>query len=134
MELFIQIRDGNPHEHPIFGDNFRAAFPDIDPNNLPPEFARFVRTEMPSPDGVYRTVAPNYVWDGNVVTDDWIVRDMTAEEKEKKIAAVHLGKPYPSWVFDEPTCTFHPPIPYPENSNLYDWDEATTSWALIQTA
>ena len=41
MELFIQIRNGQPFEHPIFGDNFRQAFPDVDVDNLPPEFARF---------------------------------------------------------------------------------------------
>ena len=41
MELFIRIKDGEPFEHPIFGDNFRAAFPDIDSDNLPPDFVRF---------------------------------------------------------------------------------------------
>ena len=30
MRLFIQIRDGQPFEHPIIEDNFREAFPDID--------------------------------------------------------------------------------------------------------
>ncbi len=47
MELYIQILDGQPHEHPIHGDNFREAFPDIDTSNLPSNFARFERVEAP---------------------------------------------------------------------------------------
>jgi hypothetical protein len=48
MELFICIKDGQPFEHPIFGDNFCQAFPNVDTNNLPPEFARFERIERPT--------------------------------------------------------------------------------------
>ena len=39
LELYIQIRNGQPHEHPIFADNFRQAFPDVDTENLPDTFA-----------------------------------------------------------------------------------------------
>ena len=51
MELFIQIRDGLPFGHPIYGDNFRQAFPDVDLENLPPEFARFERIVASSGEG-----------------------------------------------------------------------------------
>ena len=43
MNLFIRIVDGQPFEHPIFEDNFKQAFPDVDLNNLPSEFLKFVR-------------------------------------------------------------------------------------------
>lgn len=86
MELFIQIRDGQPHEHPILGDNFRQAFPDIDTNNLPSEFARFIRVECPNNAGVYEVDEVRYEWDGNVVKDVWFVRPMTQEEIVEKDA------------------------------------------------
>ncbi len=35
---------------------------------------------------------------------------------------------YPSWVLNEDTCQYDPPIPYPEDDKRYSWDEATTSW------
>jgi hypothetical protein len=84
MELFIRIVDGQPFEHPIFGDNFRQAFPHIDPENLPPEFARFVRTEIPmiGEFEVYEGVTYERV-DG-VFTDVHHVRPMT----DKEIAAL----------------------------------------------
>jgi len=43
MNLYIQIKNGQPFEHPIFEDNFIEAFPDADINNLPSEFAKFRR-------------------------------------------------------------------------------------------
>jgi hypothetical protein len=39
-------------------------------------------------------------------------------------------KLFTSWVLDEFTCTWKPPIPYPEalNGELYAWDEETQAW------
>ena len=81
MELYIQIRDGQPHEHPILGENFREAFPDVDVINLPPEFAKFVRYAEPhiSPFEVNEGVT--YEWIDGVVQDVWHIRPMTDEER-----------------------------------------------------
>jgi hypothetical protein len=81
MELYIQIRDGQPFEHPIFGDNFRQVFPDIDTNNLPPEFARFERIPQNVTPGKYEIAQVAYEWDGDVVKDVWSVRPMNDQEK-----------------------------------------------------
>jgi len=37
-------------------------------------------------------------------------------------------KPYPSWVLNEDTCLWDAPVPMPSDGNMYQWDEATTSW------
>ena len=37
-------------------------------------------------------------------------------------------QPFPSWVLDEETCQWAAPTPYPEDGNIYTWDEETTSW------
>ena len=48
-------------------------------------------------------------------------------------------KPYASWLLNEDTCLWDSPVPYPtdvgteENPKRYSWDEATTSWILIET-
>lgn len=85
MELFIQIRDGQPFEHPIFGDNFREAFPDVDVSNLPPEFARFERIEQPHAAGTFEVAETSYQWIDGIVKDVWTVRPMTDEECTKKL-------------------------------------------------
>lgn len=37
-------------------------------------------------------------------------------------------KPYNSWLLDETTWIWNPPIPYPTDDAGYIWDEASISW------
>jgi len=82
MEMFIKLENGQPVNHPIMGDNFRRVFPQIDPNNPSPEFAKFVRVNRKDV-GQYKVVlsGPTYAWVGDTVQDIWETRDMTAEER-----------------------------------------------------
>lgn len=135
MDLFIRLKNGQPFEHPIYGDNFRQAFPDVDVDNLPEWVARFERVEQPAV-GVYEIhEGVVYVWDGAVVKDSHTVRPMTETEKvakqeETKAAWVNTG--LNSWVFDETTCSFNAPTPRPNDGKFYQWDEPTTSWIEIK--
>ena len=110
MELYIRIKDGQPFEHPIFGENFRQAFPNVDTNNLPLEFARFERIPMPSL--VYATLnnsEPTYQWVNGIVKDVWDITPMTDAEKTAKIAYCK-DLPHPEgWVFNEAVCAWRPP-------------------------
>jgi len=91
MDLFIQIRDGQPYEHPIADWNFYDAFPHIDPNNLPPEFARFERIPYCDiPVGTYEVPILSYQWVGSIVKDVWSTRPMT--DDEKVIKDIELAK------------------------------------------
>jgi len=42
-------------------------------------------------------------------------------------------KPFPSWLFNEETCRWYPPKPYPDPTghDVYRWDEITTNWVLM---
>ena len=80
MELFIRIKDGQPFEHPILGNNFRQAFPDVDTDNLPESFVRFMRVEPPQP-GEYQKLELHYGWADGVVKDVWSFVEMTDEER-----------------------------------------------------
>jgi len=46
MELYIQVKDGKPFEHPLADWNMAANFPGLDPKNPPDGFARFVRNHV----------------------------------------------------------------------------------------
>jgi|TARA_R110002020_G_scaffold441136_1_gene651872 hypothetical protein len=37
---------------------------------------------------------------------------------------------YPSWTLNETTCRWEPPVAYPDDDNLYTWDESTQNWLL----
>lgn len=144
MELYIRIKDGQPFRNPIMGDNFRQAFPDVDTNNLPPEFARFERIERPVL-GLYETLAaeePTYELVDGVYKDVWHIRAMTAEEKTAKQQAVinafnereHASN-WSTWTLDEATCSMVPPIPRPEpvEGKLMFWCGADANWKEAPT-
>lgn len=40
-------------------------------------------------------------------------------------------KPYPSWVLDEETCLWEPPVAMPDDGKRYAWDEVTRAWAAV---
>jgi len=44
-------------------------------------------------------------------------------------------KPYNSWILNETTCLWEPPIPYPVNNDIsifYVWDEENLNWKEMQ--
>lgn len=135
MELFIQIRDGQAYEHPIMGDNFRQAFPNIDPDNLPPNFARFERVPQPIPNPYEKNYRVQYEWVGSIVKDVWYCDLMTAEEKlawQNEVKNNWAANGFASWTFNEETCRFDPPVAYPQDGKRYAWDEQTQSWDEVQ--
>ena len=40
-------------------------------------------------------------------------------------------KPYPSWILNEQTCLWGPPVAMPTDGNQYQWNEETTSWDAV---
>lgn len=130
MELYIRLQNGQPFEHPIFGDNFRQAFPDVDIDNLPDWAAKFERIAPPTP-GIYEICESSYGWDGEVVKDMHVLRAMTDKEKTAKqdqVKAQWAQTGFASWVFNEATCSFNPLVPYPNDGKRYRWNEVNLTW------
>jgi len=139
MKLFIRVKDGEAFEHPIIEDNFIQAFPDIDPENLPPEFALFIRVARPNL-GVFEVYAGvTYEWNGYAYKDKHHVRPMTNEEKAAKIEEIKAAPPAENWVLDEETLkwTLQPPVeggPWRFDFQTLNWVHAPeppfASWVL----
>jgi hypothetical protein len=39
--------------------------------------------------------------------------------------------PYPSWKLNEDTCLWDPPIPYPNDGEMYFWNEVKQEWTAV---
>ena len=135
MELYIRIQDGQPFEHPILGDNFRQAFPDVDTSNLPAEFAKFVRVQAPAI-GVYeKNQTVSYQLVDGIYTDVFSAEQMTAEEIAAKQQSVKdawtANNGFASWTFNEATCAFEAPTSRPTDGKFYTWDEPTLAWLEV---
>ena len=44
--------------------------------------------------------------------------------------AFYPPQPYASWTLDEETCLWEPPVAYPDDGNMYNWNEETQAWDL----
>jgi hypothetical protein len=139
MRLFIRVKDGQTFEHPIMEDNFHMAFPDVDMNNLPPEFVEFIRIAPPIL-GVYeKNQSVKYELIDGKYTDVFSCEQFTQEEKLAKQQQEKdnwtnsgMAAARPSWAFDESKCQFVPPTPDPsDETNKFAWSETKQDWVYI---
>jgi hypothetical protein len=42
-------------------------------------------------------------------------------------------RPWNSWLLNEDTCTWGPPVPYPTDGKPYLWNEETVTWKLVES-
>ena len=40
-------------------------------------------------------------------------------------------KPFKSWTLNETTCIWEAPVDYPNDGKIYDWNEETKQWELL---
>jgi hypothetical protein len=40
-------------------------------------------------------------------------------------------QPFESWVLNEDSCLWEPPVPYPSDGERYTWDEETGAWIEV---
>jgi hypothetical protein len=39
-------------------------------------------------------------------------------------------QPYSNWIWDDPTCMWIPPVPYPTDGKYYLWNQELNTWVL----
>ena len=47
--------------------------------------------------------------------------------------AFYTPQPYPSWTLNEDSCVWEPPVAYPTDGEMYNWNEETQSWDAVET-
>jgi hypothetical protein len=52
------------------------------------------------------------------------------EERDAFIPIKH----YESWILNEDTCQWEPPVAYPDDDKPYTWNEDTVSWETVQVS
>jgi hypothetical protein len=132
--LYIRVVDGNTFEHPIVEWNLRQFYPDLDPENPPKGFEKFIRNPIPVL-GPYETfVGTHYEKIDGVWQDVHVKRDLTPAEKAEKIRIAKETFQFKDvWIFDEEIFEWIPPIEYPKDGNKYRWDYATNNWTLYES-
>lgn len=84
MQLFIQVVNGEPFEHPMALENLQQLIPGFDPENPPEGFVRFERVECPRVATPFEREISSYKLVDGVFKDVWEVVPLTEEEKAAK--------------------------------------------------
>jgi len=43
-------------------------------------------------------------------------------------------QPFASWTLNETSCLWEAPVAYPDDGQMYRWDEDTTNWVVVEVA
>ena len=132
MDLYLQVVDSKPVDHPVTKGNLELLFPDHDFSiGGPSDYVTFRRAEEPIPGPYERVEGPTYGIVDGVWTDVWTVIPLSDEEKTAKIDAAKASwaeHGFASWTFDEAEFRFVPPVQPPDDTKPYHWDEAQQQW------
>lgn len=132
--LYIKTDSNNVIGHPVTLENLILVYPDFKEKSNNYGYVPFVKANtIPATPSIqpYLKVESTYRLKGGKCFETFLISEMTDEEKQKKIQSLLLRKPHDSWILNEITCIFEPPIPYPNDENKYEWDEAAGTWVII---
>ncbi len=76
----------------------------------------------------YNTIAGTHLLGGTPLRKNYAAVGYTYDSIRDAFIA---PQPYPSWTLNEDTCCWAAPIDYPDDGNVYDWNEETTSWDAV---
>lgn len=127
MNLYIELQDGKPINHPMQQSNLEMIYPGMDFENLPENYCKFVRVQKPWPKWDEVIEGPEYKMIDGIFYDVWTINKISDEVRQQKIEDLIQSCPYPSWTIDYENCNIIPPAPIPSEGS-WTWDEPTLSW------
>lgn len=131
MNLLIRLENGEPVDHPISEENLRHFIPDLDYENPPEGYAKFIRKPYPILSPYERLESIEYVidsdfWPSNipVYTDKFNIRELTEEE------LIELADEMTKAKNEKMQKDSNAPYPAPNDGNLYVWSSQLNKWIL----
>ena len=130
MAHFAKVQDGIVTQVIVAEPEFFDTFVDNSPG-------RWVKTSYNMHGGIYYDPITNQpAEDQSVIVDD------EARGRKNYAGQGYIydtvrdafipPQPYASWLLNETSCLWEAPVVYPNDSNMYIWNEETTSWNLIE--
>jgi len=131
MGHYAKVQNGTVTQIIVAEPEFFDSFVDSSPG-------KWIKTSYNMRGGVY------YDPETNQPAEDQSVIDGDEARLRKNYAGIGFTydrdrdafippKPYDSWILNEDTCLWGPPVAYPDDGNNYTWDEETISWVVTET-
>jgi len=130
MAHYAKVQEGVVTQVIVAEPEFFNSFEDTEPG-------LWIKTSYNMRGGVYYDAATN-----NPAADQSVI-DKDNARKRKNFAGIGFSyngrldafvppKPYDSWLLNEDTCLWEPPMPRPDDGQEYTWDEQTLSWIVAE--
>lgn len=127
--FYIRVVNGKAFEHPFIEGNLRTVIKNFDPDNLPEGLEPFIRKPYPEIGFLETFEGTTYEKIDGVWQDVHHIRPLSEIEKATKIQFAKDTFLYSdTWTLDENTGQWIPPVPYPNDGKLYDWDNDKLEW------
>jgi hypothetical protein len=126
MNLYIQLENGEPINHPYYESNLRMVYPELDLETSP-NYCKFIRVNKPFCNWDEVVEGPEYKIIDGICYDVWTVNKISDEKRQEMLDKLAAENPYPSWTVDTINHDLIPPVPQPEQGE-WTWDESTLSW------
>jgi hypothetical protein len=119
MGHYAKVEDGIVEQVIVAQYSFIKKLPDAE---------KWIKTSYNTRGGIHYTPNSNTPDDGNPLRKNYAGIGFTYDAKRD---AFIPPKPYESWVLDELTCLWEPPVPKPEDGRQYFWNEEIHNWSEI---
>lgn len=130
MAHYAKVKDGVVTQVIVAEPEFFDTFVDTEPGE-------WLKTSYNMRGGVY------YDPETNEPAADQSVVDADEGRKRKNYAGIGFTydraldafippQPFASWTLNETSCLWEAPVAYPDDGQMYKWDEATTAWVVVE--
>lgn len=133
MNFLIKIENGKPVNDPILEENLRFFYPDLDVNNPPEGYAKFVRKPYPELKPFQTIESTEYVIDIKLTVESkttvWTDKYNIGTLSELEIISIANAEIQDA--NERMRKQFNAPYPAPKDGNLYVWASKSNKWVIM---
>lgn len=118
MAHYAKVKDGVVTQVIVAEAEFFDTFVDNEPGE-------WIQTSYNTRGGVHYNPETNEPDDGTPLRKNYAGIGYTYDSEND---AFIPPQPYASWTLNDDTCLWEAPVAYPDDGEMYEWDEETTSW------
>jgi len=121
MAHYAKVKDGVVTQVIVAEAEFFDTFVDNEPGE-------WIQTSYNTRGGVHYDPETNEPDDGTPLRKNYAGIGFTYDPDRD---AFIPPQPYDSWTLNETTCLWEAPVEYPDDGEMYEWNEETTTWDLV---
>jgi hypothetical protein len=122
LSHFAKVKDGVVTQVIVAEAEFFDTFVDSEPGE-------WIQTSYNTRGGQHYDPETGEVDDGTPLRKNYAGIGFTYDRDKD---AFIPPQPYASWALNDDTCLWEAPVAYPDDGEMYTWDEETTSWVVVE--